>query len=35
MILPGHEDPPKCLDPRNLRKSQSDQKMGKIECEIH
>jgi len=32
MILPGREDPRNCLDPRNLGKSEWDQKLGKIEC---
>ena len=32
MILLGHEDPCNCVDPRNRRKSEWDQKMGKIEC---
>ena len=32
MILPGREDPRNCVDPRNRRKSEWDQKMGKIEC---
>jgi len=32
MILPGVEDPHNCLDPRNLEKSNWDQKLGKIEC---
>jgi len=32
MILPGREDPRDCVDPRNLGKSEWDQKIGKIEC---
>jgi len=31
MILPGREDSRNCVDPRNRGKSESDQKMGKIE----
>ena len=34
MILPGCEDPRNCMDPWNLRQSQWDQKLGKIECEF-
>jgi hypothetical protein len=32
MILPGCKDPRNCADPRNLGKSEWDQKLGKIEC---
>jgi len=32
MILPGVEDPCNCADPRNLRQSEWDQQLGKIEC---
>jgi len=32
MILPGHEDPRNCVDPRNLAKSEWDQKLGNTEC---
>jgi len=32
MVLPGREDPRNCIDPRNRRKSEWDQKIGKIEC---
>jgi len=32
MILPGSENPPDCVDPRNLGKSEWDQKLGMIEC---
>jgi len=32
MILPGREDPRNCVDPRNLGKSEWNQKLGKIEC---
>jgi len=34
MLLPGHEDPCNCVDTRNLRQSEWDQKLGKIECEF-
>jgi len=34
MILPGHEDPRKCADPRNLGQSEWDKKLGKIQCEF-
>jgi len=32
MILPGVENPPRCMDPRNHRQSEWDQKLGNIEC---
>ena len=32
MILQGFEDPHNCMDPRNLGKSEWEQKLGKIEC---
>jgi len=34
MILPGHEDPRNRVDPWNLRQSEWDQKLGKIESEF-
>jgi len=34
MILPGREDWPNCVDPRNLRQSEWNPKLGKIECEF-
>jgi len=34
MILPGREDPRKCVDPRNLGLSDWDQKLGKMECQF-
>ena len=34
MILPSREDPPYCVDPRNLGQSEWDQKLEKIECEF-
>jgi len=32
MILPRIEDPRNCVDPRNLVKSMSDQKLGMLDC---
>jgi len=34
MILPGLEDPRNCVDPRNLGKSELEQKLGRIESVI-
>ena len=31
-ILPGRKDPRNCVNPRNCRKLEWDQKMGKIKC---
>jgi len=32
IILPGHANPPKSVDPRHLGKSEWDQNLGKIQC---